>query len=73
MDGSVALKEKIKNLRVKLGVPPQAPLPMGFGLLGWILDRPTDDDRIVAILEERPTAIWLSFGPDLGKYVKKVC
>lgn len=45
---------------------------MGFGLLAWILDKPTDDDRIATILDERPTAIWLSFGSDLGKYVKRV-
>jgi len=71
-DGSAALKEKIQGLRTKLGVPPNAPLPMGFGLLGWILDKPTDDDRVIAILEGRPTAIWFSFGSDLGKYIKKV-
>lgn len=45
---------------------------MGLGLLGWILEKPTDDDRIAAILDAKPTAIWLSFGSDLGKYVKQV-
>ncbi|THH29115.1 hypothetical protein EUX98_g5079 [Antrodiella citrinella] len=71
-DGSAAIKEKMQDLRTKLGVPPKAPLPIGFGLVGWVLDGATDDDRVIATLEERPTAIWLSFGNDLGKYVKKV-
>ncbi|KAH8104768.1 2-nitropropane dioxygenase [Cristinia sonorae] len=72
MDGSATIKERMQRLRAKLGVLPRDPLPMGFGLLGWLLDKSTDDDRVAAILEGRPTAIWLAFGEDIGKYIQKV-
>ncbi|KAJ3851456.1 2-nitropropane dioxygenase [Lentinula lateritia] len=71
---STTLIKEIQAVRSILNTPPESPVPMGVGLLGWILDmtEESDDPRIPAVLAERPQAIWFAFGVDLGKYVKKV-
>ncbi|TCD62675.1 hypothetical protein EIP91_006568 [Steccherinum ochraceum] len=71
-DDSAAIKKKLSDLRTKLGVPPQEPLPIGFGFLGWLLEKAADDDRIATVLEGRTTAIWFAFGKDIESYIKKV-
>jgi nitronate monooxygenase len=32
----------------------------------------SNDQRIPTVLDELPAAIWLSFGDDLGKYIRQV-
>lgn len=48
-----------------------APLKIGAGFLGWLLDEP--GGKVAGLLnialEERVIAIWLAFGKDLGKWV----
>ena len=55
-------------------IAPGAPVPVGIGFLGWILDftEPSADPRLTAVLDEKPAAIWLAFGVDLGKYVAQI-
>ena len=73
-DSSEKLKETLTAARKSLKVAEDAPLPIGVGLLGWILDMTevSEDPRIPAVLEEKITAIWFAFGNDLEKYVKTV-
>ncbi|KAG6872179.1 hypothetical protein C0995_012244, partial [Termitomyces sp. Mi166 len=71
---SLQLRSYFKVVRQKLGIADQAPVPIGIGFIGWILEmtEASDDPRINAILEEKPVAIWFAFGDDLGKYVAQV-
>ncbi|KAJ4466767.1 2-nitropropane dioxygenase [Lentinula aciculospora] len=71
---STTLVEEIRAARSILKTSSDAPVPIGVGLLGWILDQTetSDDPRIPAVLAERPVAVWLAFGVDLGKYVAQV-
>lgn len=71
-DGSAVVTEKLQTVRKKLSIPPNKPLPIGIGFIGWILDKPTTERRIEAALDELPAAIWFSFGDDLGQYVAQV-
>lgn len=32
----------------------------------------SEDPRLHAVLEEKPAAVWLAFGVDLGKYVAQI-
>ncbi len=66
------MTEKLQTVRKKLSIPPNRPLPIGIGFIGWLLDKPTTEKRIEAALDQFPTAIWFSFGDDLGKYVEQV-
>ncbi|KAJ3490688.1 hypothetical protein NLI96_g1250 [Meripilus lineatus] len=66
-DSSEAVKEKLSNARSKLNIAPGAPIPIGVGFIGWVLDKPSDDPRIQAALDQNPTAIWFAFGDDLGE------
>ncbi|KAF7324090.1 2-nitropropane dioxygenase [Mycena kentingensis (nom. inval.)] len=72
---SAQVKTRIQAARTQLQLPPGSPVPIGVGLIGWVLDMTdkdgAEDPRLPAILEEMPTAIWLSFG-ELGKYVDRI-
>lgn len=61
-------------MRRKLDIAPDQPVPIGVGFTGWILDmtESSPDPRLEAILEEKPVALWLAFGVDLGKYVAQI-
>jgi nitronate monooxygenase len=50
------------------------PVPIAIGFIGWILDitESSDDPRLLAILDELPTAVWLAFGGDLEKYIDQI-
>lgn len=64
----------MRSIRSILQIPDRVPVPVGVGLLGWILDytETSADPRIPAVLDEMPQAIWLAFGEDLGKYVAQI-
>lgn len=71
---SQKLKDDLRSIRQALGVPTDRPVPTGVGLIGWILDETesSDDPRLPAVLEERPSVIWFAFGTNLGKYISQV-
>ncbi|PPQ80416.1 hypothetical protein CVT25_001724 [Psilocybe cyanescens] len=71
---SAELKEDFALMRKNLNIAPDQPVPIGIGFIGWILDmtESSPDPRLHAILEEKPVAIWLAFGVDLGKYVAQI-
>ncbi|KAJ7704706.1 2-nitropropane dioxygenase [Mycena metata] len=71
---TAVLKDKIQKIRTALKIANGAPVPIAVGFIGWILDRTeaTDDPRLGAVLDERPTAVWFAFGVDLYKYVDTV-
>ncbi|KDR71503.1 hypothetical protein GALMADRAFT_271041 [Galerina marginata CBS 339.88] len=71
---SKELKENLTFIRQKLGLKADQFIPVGLGFIGWVLDRTevSDDPRLHAVLEEKPRAIWLAFGVDLGKYVAQI-
>ncbi|KAK7033917.1 hypothetical protein VNI00_012541 [Paramarasmius palmivorus] len=71
---SQELKRNLQEARTLLSINPGDPVPIGIGLIGWILDKTeiSDDPRIEAILEEKPVALWFAFGDDLGKYIAQV-
>ncbi|KAF8073462.1 hypothetical protein FPV67DRAFT_1736980 [Lyophyllum atratum] len=73
-DSSQKLRDGLRAVRAYLNVPSGVPVPVGVGLLGWVLDKTevSDDPRIPTVLEEMPTAIWFAFGADLGRYVAQV-
>ena len=72
-DDVKTLKNTMHSLRTRLNTPPEAPVPVGVGFIGWVLDQNEDaKERIIAVLEERPVAVWLSFGNDLEKYIRIV-
>ncbi len=66
--------EDMQLVRSTLNIPSGQPLPLGFGFLGWALDRTevSSDPRLPGYLDQLPKLIWLAFGTDLGKYVKFV-
>ncbi|KAF9003875.1 hypothetical protein BDQ17DRAFT_1355065 [Cyathus striatus] len=68
------LKENFALARKRLNIAPGDVVPIGIGCIGWILDMTegSDDPRLEVILNEKPAAIWLAFGVDLGKYVAKI-
>jgi nitronate monooxygenase len=71
---SQVIRDEFSLAREVLSIKPGAPVPIGIGCIGWILDmtEASDDPRLRAILEEKPVAIWLAFGLDLGKYVSQI-
>ncbi|KAJ7153971.1 2-nitropropane dioxygenase [Mycena crocata] len=68
------LKAQIQQIRTILKIADGEPVPIVLGFLGWILDRTetSDDPRLLALLDEKPTAVWFAFGDDLKKYVAQV-
>ncbi|KAJ7579241.1 2-nitropropane dioxygenase [Mycena floridula] len=71
---SKQLTKELRSIRKSLDLSNDVPIPIGVGLLGWILDKTeiSDDPRIPAVLSQMPTTIWFAFGNDLGKYVAQV-
>ncbi|KAF7367002.1 Nitronate monooxygenase [Mycena sanguinolenta] len=68
------LKEQIQKIRSSLNIPAGETVPIVVGFLGWILDRTelSDDPRLIAVLDERPAAVWFAFGVNLEKYIDQV-
>ena len=61
-------------VRSTLGLP-SGPLPVGTGFLCYRLDKDTPDrprDMLQLALEQQVKAVWLSFGSDIGKWVRHV-
>lgn len=73
-DSTTDLKTKIHKVRDNLRVLPGEPVPLAVGFIGWILDttEKSEDPRIPAALDERPSAIWLAFGADLTPHIAAV-
>ncbi|KAJ7042079.1 hypothetical protein C8F04DRAFT_1208271 [Mycena alexandri] len=73
-DSTAELKTKIQKIRMDLKITKETPVPLAIGFIGWILDMTevSDDPRLLAILDELPTAIWFAFGTDLGSYIAQV-
>jgi len=71
---SQELKQDLKTTRQNLNIATDQPVPVGIGFIGWILDitESSSDPRLHAVLDEKPAAIWLAFGVDLGKYVAQI-
>ncbi|KAF7309069.1 2-nitropropane dioxygenase [Mycena kentingensis (nom. inval.)] len=72
-DSSEVIKQKMDTIRKILGIARGSPVPVAFGFIGWILDMTegSDDPRLATMLDELPTAIWLSFG-DVSKYITQI-
>ena len=68
------IRTSLQDLRKRLSIPSDAPIPIGVGLVGWVLDKTevTEEPMIPAVLAERPKAVWFAFGNDLGQYVRQV-
>ncbi|KAJ7611652.1 2-nitropropane dioxygenase [Roridomyces roridus] len=73
-DTTAQLKAHIQTVRTSLKIEAGAPVPLVIGFIGWILDmtEPSDDPRLLAILDEQPTAIWFAFSSSLDKYIAQV-
>lgn len=71
---SQVIRDNFKLVREVLNIEPGAAVPIGIGCIGWVLDmtETSDDPRLRAILAEKPAAVWLAFGLDLGKYVMEI-
>ncbi|KAH8116419.1 2-nitropropane dioxygenase [Phellopilus nigrolimitatus] len=50
------------------------PLAIGVGFLGWTLDQPSSQtlEMLPIALDARVSAVWFSFGNDLGKWIRMV-
>lgn len=70
-DTAQVIKQDLQTIREKLEVPHDQPLPVGVGFIGWILDM-VSDTRLEEVLDEKPVALWLAFGVNLGKYVARI-
>ncbi|KAF9457191.1 2-nitropropane dioxygenase [Collybia nuda] len=67
-------RSELSIARSILKVDAQAPLPIGVGYLGWLLDDPKNkgQELLSIALENRVQAIWLSFGNDLEKWIQLI-
>ncbi|VDB84835.1 unnamed protein product [Peniophora sp. CBMAI 1063] len=62
------------TVRSTLGLP-SGPLPVGTGFLCYRLEKDTPDrprDMLQLALEQQVKAVWLSFGSDIGKWVRHI-
>ena len=68
------LKRNIQVARKRLNIADNAPVPIGLGFIGWILDmtETSDDPRLISTLEEKPVALLFAFGTNLGSYITQV-
>ncbi|KDQ61610.1 hypothetical protein JAAARDRAFT_31075 [Jaapia argillacea MUCL 33604] len=68
-EGQLSLTRSLLNIPAS-----PAPLPIGIGFIGWLLDLPgaPGPTLLNIALENRPKAIWFSFGNDLGPWIKVV-
>ncbi|KAF8890549.1 2-nitropropane dioxygenase [Gymnopilus junonius] len=71
VSSSKTLKGDIERIRNKLRIDADKPVPIGVGMLGWVLDA-IPEQSLEAVLDEKPVAVWLAFGSDLGKYVTRI-
>ncbi|KAJ8696925.1 hypothetical protein PTI98_006746 [Pleurotus ostreatus] len=73
-DSSAQLKAHLTTARKSLSIAAGAPIPVGVGFIGWILDQTeaSADPRLPGVLAEKPAAIWLAFGAALGTYVAQI-
>lgn len=73
-DSSEQIRKTLSTIRTRLGTPAGSAIPVGFGLIGWVLDKTeaSEDPRIPAVLDAQPAAIYFAFGDDLGPYVARV-
>ncbi|KAF8910456.1 2-nitropropane dioxygenase [Gymnopilus junonius] len=69
---SKVLREEMQIIRDRLRLSPGKPIPIAVGFLGWVLDRAPDDPLLEEVLDEKPVAVCLAFGDDLGKYVARI-
>ncbi|KAF8623917.1 hypothetical protein AX17_007245 [Amanita inopinata Kibby_2008] len=65
---------EIEIARSQLNASPTAILPIGIGFLGWQLEKsPSRAKEMISIaLDNHVQAIWLSFGQDLGQFVRYI-
>ncbi|KAF8523617.1 2-nitropropane dioxygenase [Gautieria morchelliformis] len=71
-DGPSFARE-LDEARDILSTPSDAPLQIGAGYLGWMLDEGGNAvDALHVALEQRVSSIYLSFGEDLGKWVEHI-
>ncbi|PPQ98163.1 hypothetical protein CVT26_003209 [Gymnopilus dilepis] len=71
-DTPAMIRQDLLSIGKRLGIAQGNPLPVGVGFIGWILDMVPDEPRLEEVLDEKPVAIWLAFGVDLGKYVARI-
>ncbi|GJJ11095.1 hypothetical protein Clacol_005326 [Clathrus columnatus] len=74
LNDPISFSKELDTARSRLGVVgPDAPLPLGVGYLGWLLDKGNRTQQLLNIaLEKRVQSVWLSFGSNLGKWVEYV-
>ncbi|GJJ11171.1 hypothetical protein Clacol_005403 [Clathrus columnatus] len=74
MNDPASFSKELDTARSLLGVvDPDAPLPLGVGYLGWLLEKGDRTQQLLNIgLEKRVQSVWLSFGSNLGKWVEYV-
>ncbi|KAF7305247.1 2-nitropropane dioxygenase [Mycena chlorophos] len=72
-DSTEVINQNIQRIRELLEIAQGETVPIAIGFGGWILDMTevSDDPRLEATLDERPAAIWLSFG-EFGKYIRQI-
>lgn len=73
--GSIeAFQRELKTARILLQVDEESTLAIGVGFLAWQLDKRQFNvlECMHIALESHVKAIWLSYGEDLGKWVKYV-
>ncbi|EJU03899.1 inosine monophosphate dehydrogenase [Dacryopinax primogenitus] len=59
--------------RERLGTPEGEVLPIGVGVIGWMLDAPIGVKEMLKwAIMQGVKAVWLSFGEDIGKWVQFV-
>ncbi|KAF8518027.1 2-nitropropane dioxygenase [Hysterangium stoloniferum] len=72
-DFGPAYKEELDIVKARLSVQDDAPLPIGVGFLGFLLDKSKDVvDALNHALERRVRCVFLAFGADLGKWANYV-
>jgi nitronate monooxygenase len=74
LDKPDQIRQSVQAVRKYLGTPPEEPVQVGMGFLGWALDisEASENPCIPAFLDELPTAIWFAFGSNLEKHIQTV-
>ncbi|KAF8514019.1 2-nitropropane dioxygenase [Gautieria morchelliformis] len=73
LSDAASFARELDEARSVLSTPHEAPLQLGAGYLGWMLDQGGNPvDCLHVALERRVSSIWLSFGDDLGKWVEHI-
>jgi nitronate monooxygenase len=73
LSDAASFARELDEARSILSIPHEAPLQLGAGYLGWMLDKGGNPvDTLHVALERRVSSIWLSFGDDLGKWVERI-